>query len=241
MAIDRQKETTLKIMSTQPADGSLIGFPLAARANGAASLRATLGCVMLSLVCFCFLFGNPAFAQHQASQKAAGGTLTIDPAAMQKPWTGDLEGMIGRRVIRVLTVNSKTFYFHDKGTQRGTVVDFFRLFEEELNKKLAAEKKLKQKHLKVRVVFIPLRRDQLLPGLAAGKGDIAAANLTITPERSAKGSRRTVWLANPGRSFTLSKSDWLASRRASAKCWSMLPPADSTNRSQQTSAPWKRP
>jgi membrane-bound lytic murein transglycosylase MltF len=28
-----------------------------------------------------------------------------------------------------------------------------------------------------------LRRDQLLPGLAAGKGDIAAANLTITPER----------------------------------------------------------
>jgi len=33
------------------------------------------------------------------------------------------------------------------------------------------------------VVFIPLRRDQLLPGLAAGKGDIAAANLTITPER----------------------------------------------------------
>jgi membrane-bound lytic murein transglycosylase MltF len=33
------------------------------------------------------------------------------------------------------------------------------------------------------VVFIPVRRDQLLPALAAGKGDIAAANLTITPER----------------------------------------------------------
>ena len=63
--------------------------------------------------------------------------------------------MIERRVIRVLTVNSKTFYFHDKGTQRGTVVDFFRLFEDELNKKLAAEKKLKDKNLKVRVVFIP--------------------------------------------------------------------------------------
>ena len=102
---------------------------------------------------------------------------------MQKPWTGDLDGMIERRVIRVLTVNSKTFYFNDKGTQRGTVVDFFRLFEDELNKKLAAEKKLKDKNLKVRVVFIPVRRDQLLPALAAGKGDIAAANLTITPER----------------------------------------------------------
>jgi len=138
---------------------------------------------MLSLACFCFLFGAPVFAQQQAPQKAAGGTLTIDLAAMQKPWTGDLDGMIERRVIRVLTVNSKAFYFNDKGTERGTVVDFSRLFEDEFNKKLAAEKKLKNKNLKVRVVFIPLRRDQLLPGLVAGKGDIAATNLTITPER----------------------------------------------------------
>jgi membrane-bound lytic murein transglycosylase MltF len=138
---------------------------------------------MLSLVCFGLLFGGPVFGQQQAPPKAAGGILTIDLAAMQKPWTGDLDGMIERRVIRVLTVNSKTFYFHDKGTQRGTVVDFFRLFEDKINKKLAAENKLKDKNLKVRVVFIPLRRDQLLPGIAAGKGDIAAANLTITPER----------------------------------------------------------
>ena len=138
---------------------------------------------MLGLVGFCVLSGGSAFAQAPAPQKAAGGTLTIDPAEMQKPWTGDLDGMIERRVIRVLTVNSKTFYFHDKGTQRGTVVDFFKLFDDELNKKLAAEKILKNKNLKVRVVFIPLRRDQLLPGLAAGKGDVAAANLTITPER----------------------------------------------------------
>ena len=138
---------------------------------------------MLSLACLCFLSGDPALAQKPAPQKAAGETLTIDPAEMQKPWTGDLDGMIERRVIRVLTVNSKTFYFHDKGTLRGTVVEFFRLFEDELNKKLAAEKKLKNKNLKVRVVFIPLRRDQLLPALAAGKGDIVAANLTITPER----------------------------------------------------------
>jgi len=101
----------------------------------------------------------------------------------QQPWTGDLDGMIQRRVIRVLTVHSKTFFFGDKGVQRGTVADAFRLFETELNKKLAAKKQLKQKHLKVRVVFIPVRRDQLLPGLIAGQGDIAAANLTITPER----------------------------------------------------------
>jgi membrane-bound lytic murein transglycosylase MltF len=146
------------------------------------ALPAAALAVLLSLACF--LSGDPALAQQQAPQKTtSGGTLTIDPAEMQKPWTGDLDGMIERRIIRVLTVNSKTFYFHDKGRLHGTVVDYFRLFEDELNKKLAAEKKLKSKHLKVRVVFIPLRRDQLLPALAAGKGDIAAANLTITPER----------------------------------------------------------
>ena len=54
-----------------------------------------------------------------------------------------VDGMIERRVIRVLTVNSKTFYFVDKGVHRGIVVDAFRLFEDELNKKLAAEAKLK--------------------------------------------------------------------------------------------------
>ena len=121
----------------------------------------------------------PAKAGATTSSK----TLTLDPTEIQKPWTGDLDGMIQRRLIRVLTVYSKTFFFVDKGVQRGAVVDFFHVFETELNKKLAAKKQLKQKALKVRVVFVPVRRDQLLPALAAGKGDIAAANLTITPER----------------------------------------------------------
>lgn len=115
--------------------------------------------------------------------EAADDTLTIDIATIQKPWTGDLDGMIERRLIRVLTVNSKTIYFVDKGVLRGTAVEFARLFEEELNKKLAAEKKLKNRNLKVRVVFIPMQRDELLPALVAGRGDIAAASLTITPDR----------------------------------------------------------
>ena len=138
--------------------------------------------VLLSFACSLFVSAGFATAQEPAAKKATGGALTID-LAKAKPWTGDLDGMIERRVIRVLTVNSKTLYFVDKGVQRGIVVDYFRLFEDELNKKLAAEKKLKDKNLKVRVIFIPVRRDQLLAGLAAGKGDIAAANITITPER----------------------------------------------------------
>ncbi|HWM28284.1 MAG TPA: transporter substrate-binding domain-containing protein [Woeseiaceae bacterium] len=123
--------------------------------------------------------GEPAPVPAQAADE----TLSIDVATLNKPWTGDLDGMIERRLIRVLTVNSKTTYFMDKGVLRGTAIDYGRLFEQELNKKLAAEKKLKNKNLKVQVVFIPVQRDQLLPALAAGNGDIAAASLTITPER----------------------------------------------------------
>jgi membrane-bound lytic murein transglycosylase MltF len=92
-------------------------------------------------------------------------------------WTGDLDGMIERRMIRVLVVYSKTFYFIEKGAQRGVTYDTFHAFEEGLNKKL------RTKHLRVNVVFIPTSRDELLSGLVAGRGDIAAANLTITPER----------------------------------------------------------
>jgi membrane-bound lytic murein transglycosylase MltF len=124
-----------------------------------------------------------ARAEQPAPQEAADETLTVDPAQLQKPWTGDLDAMIERRLIRVLTVNSKTAYFVDEGVLRGMVVDYGRLFEEDLNRKLIAAGKLKNRNLKVHVVFMPLRRDQLLPALADGKGDIAAANLTITPER----------------------------------------------------------
>jgi membrane-bound lytic murein transglycosylase MltF len=134
----------------------------------------------------CTLFADPIYAASKAEpspQTPQREKLTISPEQAMKPWTGDLDGMIERGVIRILTVYSKTFYFVDKGTQRGASYDTFRLFEEDLNKKLAKDKKLKQKHLKVRVVFIPIARGDLLQALAAGKGDIAASNLTITKER----------------------------------------------------------
>ena len=125
----------------------------------------------------------PLSAQQPAPQQAAREDLTIDLTRVNKPWKGDLDGMIERRLIRVLTVYSKTFYFADKGVQLGATHDIFRLYEQDLNRQLEKQGKLKQKHLQVRVMFIPVARGDLLQALAAGKGDIAAANLTITPER----------------------------------------------------------
>lgn len=120
---------------------------------------------------------------NKSAQKPEREQLTITTEEALKPWTGDLDGMVKRGVIRVLTVYSKTFYFVDKGKPRGSVYDTFRLFEEDLNKRLAKDAKLVHKHVKVKVVFIPVARGDLLGALAAGKGDIAASNLTVTEER----------------------------------------------------------
>lgn len=99
-------------------------------------------------------------------------------ATEAKPWTGDLDGMIGRRTIRVLVPHSKTLYFVDlNGNQRGISYELMREFDDALNKKL------KTGNLRVNVVFVPVSRDRLIPALVEGHGDIVAANLTITPER----------------------------------------------------------
>jgi membrane-bound lytic murein transglycosylase MltF len=111
------------------------------------------------------------------AQTPQSGTLQMKPEIFIKKWTGDLDGMIQRRVVRVLTVYSKTFYFIDKDTQRGIVYDAMKAFEEDLNTKN------KTGNLKVHFVFIPVSRDQLITGLADGTGDISCANLTITDER----------------------------------------------------------
>lgn len=99
------------------------------------------------------------------------------------PWRGDLPGMIERRVIRVLTSYSKTFYFIDKGRQRGATYDRLMEFERYLNLQLMKEKRLKGRHLKVQIHFIPVARGEIFKALQEGKGDIAAANLTITATR----------------------------------------------------------
>lgn len=113
----------------------------------------------------------------------ASDTLEVNTETIMQPWTGDLPGMLDRRVIRVLTTYSKTFFFINKGQQRGATHDIFAAYERSLNAQLAKDKKLKQRHLKVRIIFVPVTRDTLFTALNEGKGDIAAANLTITSAR----------------------------------------------------------
>lgn len=127
------------------------------------------------------LLTGPAFAAVQPEDSP--DALEVNIESIMQPWKGDLPGMLDRRVIRVLTTYSKTFFFIDKGQQRGATHDIFAEFERSLNAQLAKEKKLKQRHLKVRIIFVPVTRDNLFTALNEGKGDIAAANLTITATR----------------------------------------------------------
>jgi membrane-bound lytic murein transglycosylase MltF len=119
----------------------------------------------------------PAPAPAPARAPQAGQQLDAVLELIGAKWTGDLDGMIARRYIRVATAYNKTHYFVDKGVQRGSVYESMKLFEDELNAKL------KTKNLRVTAVFIPMSRDELLSAVADGRADVAAAALTVTPER----------------------------------------------------------
>lgn len=96
---------------------------------------------------------------------------------LSAPWTGDLDGMVERRLVRVLTVYGLGRYYIDNGREKGMTYELMKMLEENLNRKFG------KKTLRMHVVFIPVARDELISGLVEGRGDIAAAGLTITPER----------------------------------------------------------
>ncbi|MGB5527013.1 MAG: transporter substrate-binding domain-containing protein [Gemmatimonadota bacterium] len=94
-----------------------------------------------------------------------------------EPWTGDLPDMTERRVVRLLTVHEPMFFGFDGRRQSGLIAEAAVALEEFLNQRL------ERNQLKVVVLVQPVTRDLLIPFLEEGRGDIAAAGLTITPER----------------------------------------------------------
>jgi membrane-bound lytic murein transglycosylase MltF len=99
-------------------------------------------------------------------------------ATLWQPWHGDLDGMTERRVIRVLVPFGGYQYYYVRGRPRGAIVELLQKMENHLNKEL------ERRHIKVYVAPIPVSRDQLIPFLLDGHGDMIAADLTITPSRS---------------------------------------------------------
>jgi membrane-bound lytic murein transglycosylase MltF len=151
---------------------------------------------------------SPAQPPSAAAGQAAGGQAAATQAGdedsgppayesalpdemrslIHKPFTGDFDEMVKRRVVRVGAPFNRTYYFIDKGVQRGLSYEYAVLLEDQLNKKL------KTGNLKVHVVLLPMSRDLLLPSLQSGLLDLVVAQLTITPER-----QKLVDFTNPTR------------------------------------------
>jgi membrane-bound lytic murein transglycosylase MltF len=95
-----------------------------------------------------------------------------------RQWKGDFDGMKKRRIIRALVPYSKTFYYVEKGRQRGISYEVFQALEDDLNKKLKSKKSIK-----MHVIYLPVGRDEIISRLVDDWGDVIFADLTITPER----------------------------------------------------------
>ena len=127
------------------------------------------------------LVSVPASAQAPA-RSPTPGAAPAKPRQLQianKPWTGDFDKLLERRMIRVYSPFSRSLYYNDKGRERGLAVELVRDWERYLNVKY--QKKLGNRPLTIYVA--PATRDKLLPDLVDGLCDVAIGNLTVTEER----------------------------------------------------------
>jgi len=97
--------------------------------------------------------------------------------AVLKPFTGDLDELVKRRVVRIGVTYNRTFYFVDKGVQRGIAYEYGQLMQARLNKRFKAGTSNR-----IHVIFLPLPREMLPSALIDGKVDLVAAQLPVTPE-----------------------------------------------------------
>jgi membrane-bound lytic murein transglycosylase MltF len=118
---------------------------------------------------------------HHAADEArlrAGQALLATSRAVQH---GDLDAMRARGTIRVLTDWTRTDFFIENGQPRGLSYELMNSFGEWLN---AREGRDDHRAPKLRLLFVPTALADIVPALAAGRGDIAAAGITATEARA---------------------------------------------------------
>ena len=115
--------------------------------------------------------------------------------------TADLDALRKRGVVRVLVTYKKTEYFVVNGRQRGFEYELMEQFEKFINK---GDKK---GQLHFDVVYIPVPFESLISHLVEGRGDIAAAGLTITPERQKQVVFTTPYVQDVSEIVVTHKSD----------------------------------
>ena len=134
-----------------------------------------------SILALAYLAGFSIISTALLAQTPAPQDKSKVVAAQVKPnqRTGDLDELLKSRVIRIGVAYSKTQYYVVKGVPRGVIYEMGKAFEDYLNLKYPQ----KTKNIRILVMFFAQPRDKLFSSLNEGTADIAAAALTITPER----------------------------------------------------------
>ncbi|MDA0119160.1 lytic transglycosylase F [Vibrio sp. T11.5] len=119
---------------------------------------------MSKIVLFLILF--VAIPQH-------ADALSLSPLK-KDPYFGDLDELERKGAIRVLVSADLGFYYIEDGKPKGILAELLYHFEKEL----------RQRSSYFNLQIIPVHRDELLPSLEKGFGDLIVANLTMTSYRS---------------------------------------------------------
>jgi membrane-bound lytic murein transglycosylase MltF len=117
---------------------------------------------------------TPATPVEKKAAKATGA-LELPPSFDRH--VGDLDDMAKRHQIRALVVPSRSGFFYDKGHPRGIFYEAMEEFQR------FANQKLKTGVLKIHVIYIPVKPEQLESSLLNGVGDVIAYGAIVTPER----------------------------------------------------------
>lgn len=118
------------------------------------------------IICLSFCFSSLAFASGSLKKH------------LYHEDRSDLESILKKKYIRVLTTKNPYDYYIYQGRTRGIQYEMAKEFTKYLNQKY-----VKKGELRIVFEMIPVDFDQLIPMLKKGYGDLIAVGLTSTKER----------------------------------------------------------
>jgi membrane-bound lytic murein transglycosylase MltF len=127
----------------------------------------------------------------------------IEAAMLGRPLdirTDDLDKILEGRIIRVLVTFNRTNFFLRGEKLQGFEYELLKQYEKELNQGRS------RREFQTTMVFLPVSRDQLIPYLKQGKGDIAAASLTGTADRQQEAAFSEPYLTKVSEILVTNKS-----------------------------------
>jgi membrane-bound lytic murein transglycosylase MltF len=149
-----------------------------------------------SLLILLALLSPSAAAQQETVEE-------IEAAMLGRPLdirTDDLDKILEGRIIRVLVTFNRTNFFLRGEKLQGFEYELLKQYEKTLNEGRS------RKEFQTTMVFLPVSRDQLIPYLKEGKGDIAAASLTGTADRQQEAAFSEPYLTKVSEILVTNKS-----------------------------------